>query len=112
MVVKSCSGSSDCRVLVIKNKIKYKRTKSYASKKTRHYKQICEYVFSSLIRAYGESYCASGNNFCVHFQQAAFHPDVSDELKSKALQYSSECTTGYINLLEQVLQVRMNQSHF
>lgn len=75
-------------------------------------KKICEYVFNSLIRTCGESYCASGNNFCVHFQQAAFHPDVSDELRSKALQYSSECTTGYINLLEQVLQVRMNQSHF
>ncbi|XP_041794163.1 talin-2 isoform X2 [Chelmon rostratus] len=38
-------------------------------------------------------------------KQAAFHPEVSEELRSKALQYSSECTTGYINLLEQVLQV-------
>uniref|UniRef100_A0A3Q1EKJ5 Talin 2b n=1 Tax=Acanthochromis polyacanthus TaxID=80966 RepID=A0A3Q1EKJ5_9TELE len=38
-------------------------------------------------------------------KQAAFHPEVSEELKSKALQYGSECTTGYINLLEQVLQV-------
>ncbi|TNN00486.1 hypothetical protein fugu_011732 [Takifugu bimaculatus] len=37
-------------------------------------------------------------------KQAAFHPEVSEELRSKALQYSSECTTGYINLLEQVLQ--------
>ncbi|XP_035521123.1 talin-2 isoform X2 [Morone saxatilis] len=37
--------------------------------------------------------------------QAAFHPEVNEELRSKALQYSSECTTGYINLLEQVLQV-------
>eukprot|EP00066_Takifugu_rubripes_P004249 XP_003967485.1 PREDICTED: talin-2 [Takifugu rubripes] len=40
-------------------------------------------------------------------KQAAFHPEVSEELRSKALQYSSECTTGYINLLEQVLQVRI-----
>ncbi|XP_076588865.1 talin-2 isoform X3 [Chaetodon auriga] len=38
-------------------------------------------------------------------KQAAFHPEVSEELRSKALQYSAECTTGYINLLEQVLQV-------
>ncbi|XP_068595910.1 talin-2 [Brachionichthys hirsutus] len=38
-------------------------------------------------------------------KQAAFHPDVGEELRSKALQYSSECTAGYINLLEQVLQV-------
>ncbi|XP_019127840.1 talin-2 isoform X3 [Larimichthys crocea] len=38
-------------------------------------------------------------------KQAAFHPEVGEELRNKALQYSSECTTGYINLLEQVLQV-------
>eukprot|EP00064_Thunnus_orientalis_P013541 superscaffoldBa00002220_g13580 len=37
--------------------------------------------------------------------QAAYHPEVGEELKWKALQYSSECTTGYVNLLEQVLQV-------
>uniref|UniRef100_A0A667YPQ4 Talin 2 n=1 Tax=Myripristis murdjan TaxID=586833 RepID=A0A667YPQ4_9TELE len=38
-------------------------------------------------------------------KQAACYPDVGDELRSKALQFGSECTTGYINLLEQVLQV-------
>uniref|UniRef100_A0A3Q3JC77 FERM domain-containing protein n=1 Tax=Monopterus albus TaxID=43700 RepID=A0A3Q3JC77_MONAL len=38
-------------------------------------------------------------------KQAAYHPEVSEELRSKALQYGSECTNGYINLLEQVLQV-------
>ncbi|XP_008280362.1 talin-2 [Stegastes partitus] len=38
-------------------------------------------------------------------KQAAFHPEVSEEIRIKALQYGSECTTGYINLLEQVLQV-------
>ncbi|XP_077423466.1 talin-2 isoform X2 [Vanacampus margaritifer] len=38
-------------------------------------------------------------------KKAAHHPEVSEDLKSKALQYSSECTTGYVNLLEQVLQV-------
>lgn len=48
--------------------------------------------------------------FLSAFQQAAFHPEVSEELRSKALQYSSECTTGYISLLEQVLQVRAGQA--
>ncbi|XP_077373006.1 talin-2 isoform X2 [Festucalex cinctus] len=38
-------------------------------------------------------------------KKAAHHPEVSEDLKSKALQYGSECTTGYVNLLEQVLQV-------
>ncbi|KAM3870442.1 talin-2 [Diretmus argenteus] len=38
-------------------------------------------------------------------KQAACYPEVSEELRSKALQYGSECTGGYINLLEQVLQV-------
>ncbi|XP_062246016.1 talin-2 isoform X2 [Platichthys flesus] len=38
-------------------------------------------------------------------KQAAFHQEVSEELRSRALQYGSECTSGYINLLEQVLQV-------
>lgn len=42
------------------------------------------------------------------FQQAAHHSEVSEELRWKALQYGSECTTGYINLLEQVLQVRID----
>ncbi|KAK2842276.1 hypothetical protein Q5P01_012476 [Channa striata] len=38
-------------------------------------------------------------------KQATYHPEVSEELRTKALQYGSECTNGYINLLEQVLQV-------
>ncbi|XP_061534093.1 talin-2 isoform X2 [Phycodurus eques] len=38
-------------------------------------------------------------------KKAAHHTEVSEDLKSKALQYGSECTTGYVNLLEQVLQV-------
>jgi len=41
------------------------------------------------------------------FQQASCHPEVAEDLRSKALQYGSECTIGYISLLEQVLQVRM-----
>lgn len=48
--------------------------------------------------------------FLSAFQQAAFHPEVSEELRSKALQYSSECTSGYISLLEQVLQVGTGQA--
>ncbi|XP_039988476.1 talin-2 isoform X2 [Xiphias gladius] len=38
-------------------------------------------------------------------KQAAYHQEVGEELRSRALQYSSECTNGYVNLLEQVLQV-------
>ncbi|XP_013859050.1 talin-2 isoform X4 [Austrofundulus limnaeus] len=45
-------------------------------------------------------------------KQAAHHPEVSEELKGKALQYGSECTTKYINLLEEVLQVTMLDSCF
>uniref|UniRef100_A0A665VZX4 Talin 2b n=1 Tax=Echeneis naucrates TaxID=173247 RepID=A0A665VZX4_ECHNA len=40
-------------------------------------------------------------------KQAAYHQEVGEELRTRALQYGSECTSGYINLLEQVLQVRM-----
>ncbi|XP_071344263.1 talin-2a [Trachinotus anak] len=36
-------------------------------------------------------------------KQAAYHPEVSEEVKHRALMYGSECTTGYIDLLEQVL---------
>uniref|UniRef100_A0A3B3YJZ8 Talin 2b n=1 Tax=Poecilia mexicana TaxID=48701 RepID=A0A3B3YJZ8_9TELE len=38
-------------------------------------------------------------------KQAAHHPEVGEDLRGKALQYGTECTTEYINLLEQVLQV-------
>ncbi|XP_028304663.1 talin-2 isoform X2 [Gouania willdenowi] len=38
-------------------------------------------------------------------KRAAHHPEVSEELRSKALQYGSECTMGYLSLLNQVLQV-------
>uniref|UniRef100_A0A665W095 Talin 2b n=1 Tax=Echeneis naucrates TaxID=173247 RepID=A0A665W095_ECHNA len=37
-------------------------------------------------------------------KQAAYHQEVGEELRTRALQYGSECTSGYINLLEQVLQ--------
>ncbi|XP_075966323.1 talin-2 [Anarhichas minor] len=38
-------------------------------------------------------------------KQAAYHPEVSEEVKNRALMFGSECTTGYIDLLEQVLFV-------
>ncbi|KAM4596107.1 talin-2a [Fundulus diaphanus] len=38
-------------------------------------------------------------------KQAAYHPEVSKEVKSRALMFGAECTTGYIDLLEQVLLV-------
>uniref|UniRef100_A0A672JSU8 Talin-2 n=1 Tax=Salarias fasciatus TaxID=181472 RepID=A0A672JSU8_SALFA len=38
-------------------------------------------------------------------KQAAYHPEVSEEVKNRALMFGSECTTGYIELLEQVLMV-------
>uniref|UniRef100_A0A8C9Z126 Talin 2a n=1 Tax=Sander lucioperca TaxID=283035 RepID=A0A8C9Z126_SANLU len=38
-------------------------------------------------------------------KQAAYHPEVSEEVKNRALMFGSECTTGYIDLLEQVLLV-------
>lgn len=39
------------------------------------------------------------------WQQAAFNPEVSEEVKKRALMFGSECTTGYIDLLEHVLLV-------
>uniref|UniRef100_A0A3Q2UDK8 Talin 2a n=1 Tax=Fundulus heteroclitus TaxID=8078 RepID=A0A3Q2UDK8_FUNHE len=38
-------------------------------------------------------------------KQAAYHPEVSKEVKSRALMFGAECTSGYIDLLEQVLLV-------
>ncbi|KAK2854302.1 hypothetical protein Q5P01_006963 [Channa striata] len=38
-------------------------------------------------------------------KQAAYHPEVSEEVKNRALMFGSECTTGYIDLLEHVLLV-------
>ncbi|VTJ67776.1 Hypothetical predicted protein [Marmota monax] len=36
-------------------------------------------------------------------KQASFHPDVSEEVRSRALRYGTECTLGYLDLLEHVL---------
>uniref|UniRef100_A0A3Q3BI58 Talin 2a n=1 Tax=Kryptolebias marmoratus TaxID=37003 RepID=A0A3Q3BI58_KRYMA len=38
-------------------------------------------------------------------KQAAYHAEVSEEVKNRALMFGAECTTGYIDLLEQVLLV-------
>uniref|UniRef100_A0A8C1FTT2 Talin 2a n=1 Tax=Cyprinus carpio carpio TaxID=630221 RepID=A0A8C1FTT2_CYPCA len=37
--------------------------------------------------------------------QAAYHEEVSEEVRNRALLYGTECTNGYIDLLEHVLQV-------
>ncbi|XP_048113123.1 talin-2 [Alosa alosa] len=38
-------------------------------------------------------------------KQAAYHPEVSEDVRNKALLYGIECTTGYVDLLEHVLLV-------
>uniref|UniRef100_A0A673IKV4 Talin-2 n=1 Tax=Sinocyclocheilus rhinocerous TaxID=307959 RepID=A0A673IKV4_9TELE len=38
-------------------------------------------------------------------KQAAYHPEVGEDVRSKALLYGIECTTGYTDLLEHVLLV-------
>ncbi|XP_005733413.1 talin-2 isoform X2 [Pundamilia nyererei] len=38
-------------------------------------------------------------------KQAAYHPEVSEEVKNRALMFGAECTTAYIDLLEHVLLV-------
>uniref|UniRef100_A0A2K5ZNL3 Talin 2 n=1 Tax=Mandrillus leucophaeus TaxID=9568 RepID=A0A2K5ZNL3_MANLE len=43
-------------------------------------------------------------------KQASFHPDVSDEVRTRALRFGTECTLGYLDLLEHVLVVRKSVS--
>ncbi|XP_020949914.1 talin-2 isoform X1 [Sus scrofa] len=38
-------------------------------------------------------------------KQASYHPDVSEEVRSRALRYGTECTLGYLDLLEHVLVI-------
>ncbi|XP_047394931.1 talin-2 isoform X2 [Sciurus carolinensis] len=38
-------------------------------------------------------------------KQASFHSDVSEEVRSRALRYGTECTLGYLDLLEHVLVI-------
>ncbi|XP_023187848.1 talin-2 isoform X1 [Xiphophorus maculatus] len=43
-------------------------------------------------------------------KEAAYHPEVNEEVKNRALMFGAECTTGYIDLLEQVLLVMQKPS--
>ncbi|KAI1904474.1 hypothetical protein AGOR_G00006010, partial [Albula goreensis] len=38
-------------------------------------------------------------------KQAAYHQEVGEDVRDRALQYGAECTAGYLQLLEHVLQV-------
>ncbi|XP_021565149.1 talin-2-like [Carlito syrichta] len=38
-------------------------------------------------------------------KQASFHPEVNDEVRTRALRYGTECTLGYLDLLEHVLVI-------
>ncbi|XP_012972862.1 talin-2 isoform X1 [Mesocricetus auratus] len=38
-------------------------------------------------------------------KQASFYPDVSEEVRARALRYGTECTLGYLDLLEHVLVI-------
>ena len=44
-------------------------------------------------------------DFCLLFQQAAYHPEVNKEVQMRALRYGNECASGYLGLLEHVLVV-------
>ncbi|KAM3877369.1 talin-2 [Diretmus argenteus] len=45
------------------------------------------------------------SDMLITCKQAAYHPEVSEEVRNRALMYGTECTTGYIDLLEHVLMV-------
>lgn len=45
------------------------------------------------------------SDMLITCKQAAYNPDVNEEVKKRALTFGTECTTGYIDLLEQVLLV-------
>lgn len=47
-----------------------------------------------------------GTNVVLPPQQASYHPDVSEEVRDRALRFGTECTLGYLELLEHVLLVR------
>ncbi|ERE74590.1 talin-2-like protein [Cricetulus griseus] len=44
-------------------------------------------------------------------KQASFYPDVSEEVRTRALRYGTECTLGYLDLLEHVLVHPASISH-
>lgn len=47
-----------------------------------------------------------GTNIVLPPQQASYHSDVSEEVRERALRFGTECTLGYLELLEHVLLVR------
>ncbi|XP_067320811.1 talin-1 isoform X1 [Anolis sagrei] len=44
-------------------------------------------------------------------KEAAYHPDVSGEVRHRALRFGQECASGYLELLEHVLVVLQKPSH-
>ncbi|NP_001395230.1 talin-2 isoform 6 [Mus musculus] len=43
------------------------------------------------------------SDMLIACKQASFYPDVSEEVRTRALRYGTECTLGYLDLLEHVL---------
>nr|DBA31555.1 TPA: hypothetical protein GDO54_007382 [Pyxicephalus adspersus] len=43
-------------------------------------------------------------------KQAVYHPDISEETRQRALRYGSECTQGYLEMLEHVLSILQKPS--
>ncbi|XP_025050766.1 talin-1 isoform X2 [Alligator sinensis] len=44
-------------------------------------------------------------------KEAAYHPEVSMDVRQRALRYGKECTNGYLELLEHVLVILQKPSH-
>ncbi|XP_060764635.1 talin-1 [Neoarius graeffei] len=44
-------------------------------------------------------------------KQAAYHPEVSPEVRTRALRFGTECATGYLGLLEHVLVIIQKPTH-
>lgn len=51
------------------------------------------------------SSCSKMSMLLSLLQQASFHPDVSEDVRARALRYGTECTLSYLDLLEHVLVV-------
>lgn len=45
------------------------------------------------------------SDMLIACKQASFYPDVSEEVRTRALRYGTECTLGYLDLLEHVLVI-------
>ncbi|ETE73066.1 Talin-2, partial [Ophiophagus hannah] len=45
-------------------------------------------------------------------KQASYHPDVSEDVRMRALHYGTECTLAYLQLLEHVLMARSREGRF